>query len=313
MRELLRLAVCAVGVLASVVAMAAYVPFVLEQRSEWDTSVPYHGWQVTAVDVALAVILLALLVVSARTLVRSYRRLRGRTPHRRLMVLLAILPGLFGGAALMLPADPIASWASNHTAEAAHWRIVARQAAINYRKSPPSFATGHQPAPPAVASHLLSVALLGKGWYAAQTPSPALSPVTSFSPHGAILRARALLTQQHWTGAIWSDDALVSESLVELSTTSEAAADLASWMHPADPCGCTAPCGCGTTTPAPKWSSIEVDGVTVRTGFNARDIAFRIGNDVYTMVIGVHRDTAAAANQFELQLIRDAVRRAVKP
>lgn len=315
-RELVRLSATAVVLLASLVAVGAYVPFLAQQGSAWDASVPYGGWQVVVADAFFGVAILALLVVSARATLANFRRLRGRTPHRRLMFLIALLPGLFAGGALTLPADPIVTWASNHTAEAAHWRALARQHAINYRKAPPSFATGNPTAPTRLAARLLTTELLGQGWYDISRPNPASRPVVPRWP-GVIDQTRSSLTQQHWNGSTWSGDAFLIETMTEFHTVAEAETFLTSWTHPATGCACGASCNCTTTpTPvamAPAMRPQTMDGIAVWIGgVHERDIAFQTDNAVFSLVMMVNRDAPAQAAEYE-QLLRTALKRAAPP
>ena len=87
---------------------------------------------------------------------------------RRLMVLLAVLPGLVLGAALSDAAGRTVTWASDHTAQAnADKALLA-----SYRLTPPRMPSVGPAAPAAFARRLLTTADVGSGWYDVQQVNP---------------------------------------------------------------------------------------------------------------------------------------------
>jgi hypothetical protein len=175
----------------------------------------FGGWQLNAMAIGFAAALLVPLVKTVIALVRGYRNLRGRTPHRRAVVLAAFVPGLFLGGLAGNPMSAAISWASNQTADAGHARLTARQLLAEYGKTPPVHTTGKPAAPAALAALLLRTSDLGRGWYSQQQPNPAETPISRLARRsGATAAVRATLNQAHWTGNAWLPQHLVVEGLL---------------------------------------------------------------------------------------------------
>ena len=237
--QLGRLWLTSAGVLASVLASLGAVSVLLAQRSEFSDIAPFGGWQVDAADSLVAAIALGIGVWSVRGLVRTFRRLSGRTSHRRLMILLAVLPGLGVGVGLAATQSMVVKWASHHTAAAAHERAALKQWLIDYRKSPLA-APSHDPAaPPQVAIRMLTTGVLGTGWYDMVRPNPVMRRVDIVgAPAGEVSYVASWLTRQHWAGSSWSLDQTVMESMATFSSRSAARSDVRAWFHPASACSC---------------------------------------------------------------------------
>jgi hypothetical protein len=266
---LVRLGMACICAFAAVGAGYELVRMLIERTEPPSDFAYFGGWQLDAMAAALGAAVLALLVVSSVTGVRTFHRLRGVTPNRRVVVWAALLPGLFLGGLAGLPMRSAISWSSDHTAAAKHAYAEFRQMDPRNPSTPPMlFPILGTAAPAAIASHLLHPADLGIGWYDGGRPNPSQSLAASWL--GQTLAARSQLNQWHWTGRIWSPGDLASEVLDRFSTPEAAQHYLAVWGRDAS-------------------SRVNVAGTTVfeHDSNVARVIShtatFRVGNDVYTL------------------------------
>ncbi len=185
---------------------------------------PFGGWQVDAVVAAFAAGLLAVFLVAAVTVRRTYRVLRARTAHAREVVFVALLPGLFFGGLLWAPMGSAVSWASRQTAAGRAAEAEFRQMLTTDRAHPPTLSWGRTAAEPSLAARMLHPADLGGGWYDGERPNPSEA---SGGVQGELLSVRSNIGRWHWTGEMWSPDNLVTESLRRFATPAAAQAYLA--------------------------------------------------------------------------------------
>lgn len=287
---LIRLGVCAIGVFAAVGGGYELVRLLIERTSEFSIFAMFGGWQLDVMAAGLGLLLLALLVVSAIALVHIYRGLRGRTPHRRAVVLAALLPGLFLGGLAVSPLRSAISWASDHTAAAQKANAEFQQMMPTNPKAPPIlFPSGGAAAAPALAARLLHPSDLGAGWYDAVRPNPS---ELSGSVPGQTLSVRSNLTQWHWTGTIWSPGDIGVEGLRRFGTSEAAQRYLAVARRDA-------------TTQLRIGSALVSEHVLKSGSVEGREATFVVGADVFTLII----DGTSSQQDFETAL-STAVRRA---
>ena len=204
-REFMRLTVAALAFPAAVGLAVHYTGVIAEAHSDLSFTAPFPGWQVWATEAALGALVVAAVVCGFRWLRRRYRALRDRTPHRRAIVMAAVLPGLFIGGTVGLPFEPALSWASEHTASAHSARAHFLQMMRDMRRAPLATPMHNPPAPPAMANPLLRPADLGSDWYPSLRPDPVSDPVRiDAEASGAVERARSWMTQAHRDGQGWA-------------------------------------------------------------------------------------------------------------
>lgn len=309
-RELCWLALTAAVLFADLAATVGYVGLLLERRDEFSLFAQFSGWQLYSVEVALAVLIVTIGGVAGRTLFRRYRELRGRTPHRRAVVLAALLPGLLAGVLAAAPMRAALSWASDHTAAAASARHKLEAWLADYRKAPPMPPSFFAAAPAALAARVLRPGDLGAGWYDGTKPNPTLAPVRSdFSANGELAAARAVVTQQHWTGQSWSLDHFVLESEVKFVSTAAATAYLKAWWHStASDSACCSVSYAAKTSRHVEHALVWQRDVTSTTG-TRREAAFTVGSTFFMLSFDLKPDAKAGSNAYE-PVLRAAVARA---
>jgi hypothetical protein len=275
--SLIRLGLCATGAFAAVGAGYELVRLLIERTSESSIFAMFGGWQLDVMAAGLGALVLGFLVVSAIAIVRIYRALRGKTPHRRAVVMAALLPGLFiGGGLAGSPLRSAISWASDHTATAQKARAEFQAILPTNPEAPPILFPGvGTPASPAIAARLLHGVDLGAGWYDGQRTNPSERPG---SLQGETLSARSSLTQWHWTGTMWSPGDIVSESLMRFSTFKAAQQYFAIATRDA-------------TTPS-RIAGVPLFEHVVATGsVKSRAATFVVGTDVFSLIsIGTESD-----------------------
>jgi hypothetical protein len=239
--------------------------------------------------------------VSAIALVRSYRGLRGQTPHRRAVVMATLLPGLFLGAGLSGPMHSAVSWASDHTASAQKAKAEFAQLMPTNPKAPPILGLGGAAAPAALADHLLRASDLGPGWYDGARPNPS---ELSGGLQGQSLSVRSNLSQWHWTGTMWAPGSLLLESLRRFATPSAAASYLATYgTQPQNGPPGPPTYHVGPTTQVHVGNVLVYEHTTQTAVKQLRSATFGIETDVFTV------DMDATASDFAA-LITKAVQRA---
>ncbi len=290
-----RLGAVAFGCFAVLGCALALAGMLTERTLPSSTFAPFGGWQLNALAISLAIVLFALLIASVVALRRRYRRLRGRTPHRRAVVVAAFLPGAFLGGLAGNPMASVVSWVSLHTADASHARIEERQLLTEYGTAPPVHATGNAAPSGAIADRILQTSDLGPGWYSQQRPNPAEATTSTAAKRlGATEAVRMQLNQAHWTGAAWLPQHLLLENVLRFRSAQGARrylADLVSEKITA-PVAVTA----GTTT------AIVYEG-------DLRDAAWRsanfvVGADLFSLRISVDASGTPTATAFSALVTR---------
>jgi hypothetical protein len=204
------------GLAASLGAGLALASVFLDRSDTYSDFAPFGGWQVYVIEGVFVLVLLTVGLASGAITVRLSRRLRGRSPHTRAVVLAALLPGLFVGSLVGMPMRGTVSWASDHTAAADAARVELSRLQHDYRLAPPLIVSMRPAAAPDLVSRMLAPADLGKGWYAVSRPNATVSPISpEASTRGATTAVHTSLTQEHWTGTSWAlDRFLVQAQLV---------------------------------------------------------------------------------------------------
>jgi hypothetical protein len=294
---LIRLASVSLGFFAALGAGLALAGILVERTLPSSTFAGFGGWQLNTLATGLAVILSAVLLLAATKMARSYRRLRGRTPHRRAVVLAAFLPGALLGSFVGNPMSAAVVWASNHTADATHARIEARQLLAEGGKAPPVRSTG-QPAPPAtVAALMVQRSDLGPSWYSQLRPNPTESTISAPAKRlGATRAVRTTLNQAHWTGAAWLPQHVFLEGLLRFTSAANARHYLRTYLVRAG----AAPIRVGAVP-------VYETGVTNTASWRTAD--FVVGTDVFTLSINVMSDGTPSTKDFAA-LVTTSVQRA---
>lgn len=309
-RELPRLGLLAAAMFAAVAAAVGYVGLILERRNGFSSFAQFSGWQLHVVEAVLALVVLGVGVSAAWMSVPRYRRLRDRTPHRRAVVLAALLPGLLAGGLAVAPMRAAFSWASDHTAAAASARHKVEAWLRNYHKAPPVLPSFSASAPTALAARVLRPSDLGAGWYDGTKPNPTVARVRNdASATGEVAAARAIVTQQHWTGQVWSLDHLILESEMQFVSTSAATDYLRTWWHPA---ASTSAC-CSVSYDAKTSRHLQHELVWQRdvtsTRGTRREAAFVVRTTFFMISFDLNPDLKTGGKAFE-PVLRAAVNRA---
>ena len=255
----------------------------------------FSGWQVDLVGGASAAILLAAAAACIYAL-RQLGHVRAELgKHRRLALLVAILPGLILSAGLYSAASRAVNWASDHTAAA----NAARTLLSSYRLAPPKMPSRYPRAPAALAARLLTSTDLGPGWYDDIEVNPVSMPLAfDAKSQGQIGSVRSIFSQEHRTDpTTWFPDITVFEELRTFDSAAQASSYLDSWTH---------------ARQADSLSSGIVGGVSITRGStrSGRLAAFTVGGAVFTLDASTSISTAATANVFD-ELVQRAVSRAL--
>ena len=260
----------------AIAALCAFVPLggsyelvrmLVERTEPASLFAMFGGWQLNAMAAGLGVALLALLVVSLVVSVRMYRGLRGQTRHRRVVVMAALLPGIFLGTLLNGPMRSAIGWASDHTATAQRMNAAIRQMMPTNPASPPVMSFGGTPASPVLAARLLQRADLGPGWYDTERPNPS---GISDSPAGPVTGAGTRLSQWHWDGRMWAAGELASEQMYVLTSAADVQRQL-------------------TFARRSATSTVRIGGAAVyehdvnMASVQSRAASFALGNEVFTL------------------------------
>lgn len=220
-RQLLWLGVAATVFTGAVVAAGAVIVLSGELVFDSLNVTPFRGWQVYATMTGLAILVTLVGVVAIRLLVRTFRRLRDRTPHRRAVITAAVLPGIWIGGFVLSPMTSAVSWAADHTSDAAAAQRQLDGMFLDSPVRPPLFPSDHPAADGATAARLLHATDLGAGWWDADTPNPvALKPPTIATL--ATGAARTVLSEQHRVSGAWHVDRMIMESETGFRTTDDA-------------------------------------------------------------------------------------------
>ena len=230
---LIRLAVASLVLFVALGAVLALTGILVERTLPSSTFATFGGWQLNALATAFTVALSAWLLVAAAALRRRYRGLSGLTPHRRVVVLAAFVPGAFLGSFAGDPMSAAVVWASNHTAAATHARVQARQLLAVDGQAPPIQATGKAPASAALVARLVQRSDLGTGWFSQLNPNPAEATVISMAGQlGASEAVRTTLNQARWSGNAWLPQHVVSEGLLRFAAARAARYYLLTFLTP---------------------------------------------------------------------------------
>lgn len=194
-RPLLALGLAAVLVLSTVRVWIELTHLVLQRWDDLHVDVPFQGWQVIALEVLWALALLAATVLAARVGRRAWRSAAG-SAYRRVPVLVALLPGIWVGAAPAATASASVSWASDHTAAAESALRELEEQRAAYLRSPTA-PIGVDPAPAALAARLVHAGDLGGGWYDGASPNP-------HALGGSMPGASSFLVRTHREGLGWA-------------------------------------------------------------------------------------------------------------
>ena len=294
---LTRLAAVSFGFFAALGAGLALAGILVERTLPSSSFARFGGWQLNALATGFAIMLSTVLLVAAAALRRGYRRLRGQSPHRRAVVLAAFLPGAFLGSLVGNPLSAAIGWTSNHTADATHARVEARQLLAEDGTSPPVHATGSAAAPAALSARMVQRSDLGTNWYSQMRPNPA---ETTISPLAAMLGAteavRTTLNQAHWTGAAWLPQHVVIEGLLRFTSAPGAGSYLVTFLTKQ----AAAPVTIGNVT-------VYESGLGSTSSW--RWANFVVGTDFFTLSMNVTSDGTPTAKDFAA-LVNTAVRRA---
>lgn len=312
-RELLALTGLVATVLIAGIAALRLVGLMVVRLDEYSLTLPFGGWQLYAVAVVIGVVCLALLGLGWWFARRQFRSVRGRTPHHRVAVMAAIVPGLLLGEAIASTVEPALSWASNHTA--AHARAEASFVAMErqFRQAPPLRSYRGVAANDPRTRLLLDPTALGRGWSTTITGSI----VGLGAPDGELGELRAMLTLRHWADGYWHVDHMTLEKLMTFADAGQTRRYLAEWSgSDVSSCGCAEPtapssptsCGC---TSIRRWM-VAGAAVTVRTYDSEfgphHSAAFIFGRHVITLL---DAPIAGAVNATPFRaLLRAAVARA---
>lgn len=266
---------------AGLAATLGWLALVIERTQEFPPFAPFGGWQLYAVETALGLLAASLAAIALWRLVRSYRRLRDRTPHRRAVVLAVLLPGLMAGSLAASPMRSAFSVASAHTAAAAAARHRYEAWLKAYRKAPAAAPTSRPAAPPWLSAPLLQRADLGANWFDMMAPNPAQLPIHA-DVIGEVAAANSMLTEQRWDGQSWRGDVFFTEFERVFGSGAQARAYLPHWIHPAMPATCN---GCTFTDTV---SHRRIGGVVVTelSGAGSTGItnsAFIVGRTFFTV------------------------------
>lgn len=211
---LTRLALAAAGVVAAPVWLATVAVAQVDRSQEFSTFAPFNGWQVWTVEAALGAAFGTTAWLSLRAAKSLIRELRGRTQYRRLLCIVGLVMGLLVGWAAVTPIRAAISWASDHTAERAHYAAQVRQERLDYRSHPPVLRVYGSPAPSELAAKLLHPSDLGSGWYDGTSPNPSRVGVSAEMKRlGGLVAASTDLDQQTWDGRSWHLGALLLQSV----------------------------------------------------------------------------------------------------
>ncbi len=293
----IRLAAASLVFFVALGAGLALAGILVERTLPSSTFARFGGWQLNALATAFAVVLSAWLLVAAASLRRRYRGIQGLTPHRRVVVLAAFVPGAFLGSFVGHPLSAAVVWASNHTADATRARVQARRLLTVDGNAPPIRRTGEAPAPAASAARMVQRSDLGTGWFSELDPNPSEAMVSSMAEQLSASQAiRTTLNQARWTGDAWLPHHVVSEGLLRFGTARAARYYLLTFL-----------------TPEPV-TAIRVGDVTVYEGglgdtSSRRSANFLVGADLFTLTINVMSDGTPTDKAFT-GLVDTAVRRA---
>lgn len=300
-RDLAVLCAGAIAALTAVVEIGAVVQAHLDRFSGDGDLAVFSGWQVDAVEVAGMVLALALLVASAIVVRRFFRRLEGRTPYRRVAILIALLPGLALGLAARAGTRSAMDTASEHTS-------AASAAEADFRAM---FSTEHPPypsiddgiaAPPEMAARMLTAADMGAGWYTISKPDATLLSLPADTPAGQLggmVMVKAGLQQATRVQNSWKLRALALEAMTQFPTAQAAARYLDEQRRQLAQCA-----NCPPT--ARTWTAVRVGGVRVLeyAGAHSRRAIFVVGNNEFTIAM------AQIDAPSEQAIVAAAVRRA---
>lgn len=283
-RDLAVLCGGAIAALTAVVEVGAVVQAHLDRTSDDGDFAVFPGWQVDAVEIAGMVLALALLVTSAIAVRRIFRRLEGRTPYRRVAILIALLPGLALGLAARAGTRSALDTASEHTAAAA--AAEAEFGGVFSTKHPPYAPVGSGiAAPPEMAARMLAPAGLGAGWYALTATNPSMVSLPEGDPaqrFGGAVIVKSIVEQAKLVGKAWIGGPVVLERMIQFPTAGAAASFLDEQRGRAAPPCMTCP------RKVPTWTAARIDGVrvleTVNPGTN-RTAIFVAGNMEFTVVM----------------------------
>ncbi len=284
-KALIRLGAIAFGFFAVLGSGLALAGMFAERTLPDATFAPFSGWQLYALTSVFGITLLALLVISVVALARRYRGLRGQTPHRRAVVLAALVPGAFLGGLVGNPMASAVSWASNQTMAAHHARIAARQLLAEDGKAPPVLVTGAA-APEALAARLVQRSDLGPHWYDRQRPNPSEAAVSPTAYRfGALQAIRAQFDQAHWTGIAWLPQHVIVENMLRFRSAAAARRYFANVFV------------------KPATTLVQVGSVTVYEGglgskSALRTAEFPVGTDLFATSINVMSDGTPTTQDF---------------
>ncbi len=295
---LIRLAVASLVLFVALGAVLALTGILVERTLPSSTFATFGGWQLNALATAFTVALSAWLLVAAAALRRRYRGLSGLTPHRRVVVLAAFVPGAFLGSFAGDPMSAAVVWASNHTAAATHARVQARQLLAVDGQAPPIQATGKAPASAALVARLVQRSDLGTGWFSQLNPNPAEATVISMAGQlGASEAVRTTLNQARWSGNAWLPQHVVSEGLLRFAAARAARYLPAHLPHAGDPSMLVR----DGTVSVYEWGLGDTS--------SWRSANFLVGADLFTLSINVMSDGTPNPEAFNA-LVDTAVRRA---
>lgn len=239
-RELIGVGVAAVPLLAAVTVAFGFVALI-DRSNEFSFFAPFGEWQLYAMEMAIGVVVLGVGGFALVRLVRQYRGLRDRTPHRRVMLLVALLPGLSLGSVAVTPMRVALSWASHQTAAWSGAQHKVLSWTVDTRSVPDAMPLKFPAAIGPTAAALLSAADFGTAW----SPTLMHAPTGAFvsermSQWGVTAAAWMVLSQRHRGGQTSVPDPTLYESAYAFTGQDAATRYLArEWPRQEATCGCS--------------------------------------------------------------------------
>jgi hypothetical protein len=241
----------------------------------WVDQSLFGEWQVILIALLLAGMLVGL-ALGSWFLLRSRHLARGRTSYLRLAVL-ALVPGLVLGLwiSAFIIGSLVLSWI--------------RHSSFGNPNGPGVLTLTSAPAPPSLASRMLTPTDVGAGWYNKAKPNPSQMSITAAETNeGQLVRVKDFIDREHWTGVVWQDDGTAIEVLLHFDSAAQAHTYPAVWnaQNPG-----------ATLSPERIGQTVVMGGATV-TDPDWRFAAFVIG-DNYFEVREDNLDSRPTAAQFQ--------------
>jgi hypothetical protein len=310
-RGLLLLGIVAACAVAAVIGAGRYAWLLLHWTTnglQWLTA----GWQLLAAKIGIGFTLLAVATIAGLATRQLRRSPTGQSQNARAVLILALLPGILIGAIVLGPINSTLTWASEHTSMATAFRTQLMQTLGNDRNAPPQMDSPVPAAPPALASRLLTPAVLGAGWYALQRPATRVQQLESdLTSQGAVRGAMTTLTRAHRSTSGWTISLFAIERITTFGTTDQAGRyTVAFRRQQTQPCDCVA---FSAKVVVSHVARLSMSGITVETwreqdgADTSRYATFTHGVEAFTVFVGGGTSTVTPRGDF-MTLVRHAVR-----